>query len=588
MPKGGNKGGNKHGGNKGKAKQQKPKPKTTPKPHDAATSAEKPVETPAPATTPTATTTVVPQEAVATTTTSTTTATTTETTTPGNDTTNQTAAPVVPEPTPIPTTEPASGETSQVTTEASSTTTSPKNSGGKPNQPKQKGKKKGAAAPSQADNTASAVASVHSPNEPIVVAPVKAKEYLPDTMHDKLLSSCGKNASGETVSTSTAKYDFWKTQPVPGLGAKISADFNHPIEADSRPEDVPKTPVTLPPGYHFCVEEVNDDANIKEIYLLLNGNYVEDEDCMFRFDYSVEFLRWALTPPGYFKDWHVGIRDDTNNVLYGFITGIPATIRVYDRIVRLAEINFLCVHKSLRTQRLAPILIQEVTRRVHLQGMFQAVYTAGVVLPNPVASCSYWHRSLNPSKLVDVGFSGLGTRMTMSRLLKLNKLPDHTSTPGLREMRREDVPAVGIMLAKYLSKFGLTPLFSEEDIAHWFVPRTRVVNSYVVQGKSGLTGFASFYTLPSSVLGHPRHSTLMAAYSFYNVNTSGPLSNLVSDALILAKKAGFDVFNCLDVMENETFLKELKFGIGDGRLQYYLFNWACRGMQPKDIGLVLL
>jgi len=31
---------------------------------------------------------------------------------------------------------------------------------------------------------------------------------------------------------------------------------------------------------------------LEEVYQLLNENYVEDEDNMFRFDYSAEFLRW--------------------------------------------------------------------------------------------------------------------------------------------------------------------------------------------------------------------------------------------------------------------------------------------------------
>ena len=31
---------------------------------------------------------------------------------------------------------------------------------------------------------------------------------------------------------------------------------------------------------------------LKELYQLLNGNYVEDDDNMFRFDYSPEFLQW--------------------------------------------------------------------------------------------------------------------------------------------------------------------------------------------------------------------------------------------------------------------------------------------------------
>ena len=31
---------------------------------------------------------------------------------------------------------------------------------------------------------------------------------------------------------------------------------------------------------------------LKELYTLLNENYVEDDDNMFRFDYSPEFLKW--------------------------------------------------------------------------------------------------------------------------------------------------------------------------------------------------------------------------------------------------------------------------------------------------------
>ena len=37
----------------------------------------------------------------------------------------------------------------------------------------------------------------------------------------------------------------------------------------------------------------------------------------------------------------------------------------------MVEINFLCVHKKLRSKRLAPVLIKEITRRVNLTGIFQ-------------------------------------------------------------------------------------------------------------------------------------------------------------------------------------------------------------------------
>ena len=46
---------------------------------------------------------------------------------------------------------------------------------------------------------------------------------------------------------------------------------------------------------------------------------------------------------------------------------------------------------------------------------------------------------------------------------------------------------------------------------------------------------------------------------------------------------GFDVFNALDLMDNREFLDKLKFGIGDGNLQYYLYNWKCPFMEPEKV-----
>lgn len=52
--------------------------------------------------------------------------------------------------------------------------------------------------------------------------------------------------------------------------------------------------------------DVSDESVLDEVYTLLAENYVEDDDNMFRFDYSRPFLQWALMPPGYEKDWHIG------------------------------------------------------------------------------------------------------------------------------------------------------------------------------------------------------------------------------------------------------------------------------------------
>lgn len=55
------------------------------------------------------------------------------------------------------------------------------------------------------------------------------------------------------------------------------------------------------------------------------------------------------------------------------------------------------------------------------------------------------------------------------------------------------------------------------------------------QNNGTITDFVSFYTLPSTVMHHPVHKSLKAAYSFYNVSTVTPWVDLMQDALIVAK-----------------------------------------------------
>ncbi|NXY38697.1 NMT1 tetradecanoyltransferase, partial [Pomatorhinus ruficollis] len=338
---------------------------------------------------------------------------------------------------------------------------------------------------------------------------------------------------------SSQPWPFWVSKTL--LGATISVlsweNYSEMARGHVRQQRLvlylPFFPRTLDMGN---ILSLGKGWKLKELYTLLNENYVEDDDNMFRFDYSPEFLLWALRPPGWLPQWHCGVRVVSSKKLVGFISAIPATIHIYDTEKKMVEINFLCVHKKLRSKRVAPVLIREITRRVHLEGIFQAVYTAGVVLPKPVGTCRYWHRSLNPRKLIEVKFSHLSRNMTMQRTTKLYRLPETPKTPGLRPMEHKDISAVHKLLTEYLKQFHLTPVMSREEVEHWFVPQENIIDTFVVESASGeVTDFLSFYTLPSTIMNHPTHKSLKAAYSFYNVHTKTPLIDLMSDALILAK-----------------------------------------------------
>lgn len=88
-----------------------------------------------------------------------------------------------------------------------------------------------------------------------------------------------------------------------------------------------------------------------------------------RFAYSPEFLQWALQPPGFRGDWHVGVRVKASRKLVAFIAAIPATVVANGRQLPMVEINFLCVHKKLRAKRLAPVLIKARARAAGALGV---------------------------------------------------------------------------------------------------------------------------------------------------------------------------------------------------------------------------
>ena len=378
-------------------------------------------------------------------------------------------------------------------------------------------------------------------------------------------------------------------------------------------------------------------STIDEVYHLLATHYVEDNDNMFRFNYSHDFLMWALTSPGSCPELIVGLRSTVDSstdstvkegTLMGLITGVPIHINSYGKEVPMVEINFLCVHKSLREKRLAPTLISEITRRTNLKNIWQAVYTAGVQIPTPSAKCRYYHRQINSKKAIEVNFSRLPKGSTLSKAIKKYKVEEvqgefrkmnlkiekETYELNFRPMERKDVPQVTQLLNRYLSKFKLFMIFTEEEVIHWLLPRPKVIASFVIEKKtkesyikqykklhrgtmppdvefySEITDFCSYYHLPSAVLNNEKHDNLYVVYSFYNVPSTVSMELLFKWLLHEAKNDGADVMNVLNLMENEDeLLRSLLFGPGDGFLHYYLYNWKSKFIEePKDVGMVLL
>ncbi|KAG6362336.1 hypothetical protein INS49_010566 [Diaporthe citri] len=374
----------------------------------------------------------------------------------------------------------------------------------------------------------------------VITAPQRLKVGESMTAHE----ASGKGAKD------MAAYKFWSTQPV--------------MRFDEEAKQVEDGPLQ-----HL---KLHDNADVEDVCELMNRHYVEDADEMFRFNYGTGILKCPASSSPSSRPF-------------------PVQLRVRGNVLDAAEVNFICVHKKLRSKRLAPVLIKEITRLCNRERVWQAICTASVVLPKPVSTCRCYHRALNWQKLYEVGFSHLPAGSKPQHQAHKYALTGQTSIKGWREMQARDVDAVHQLLSRLLERYDIAPVYSREEIRHWFVPELaegddQVVWAYVVEDGGGrITDFVSFFSLESSIIGNPKHKALRVAYLFYYASEGGltapadrpayktRLNQLIGDALTVAKRAKFDVFNALSLMDNALFLEQQKFGPGDGLSHYYLFNY---------------
>ncbi|ESQ39354.1 hypothetical protein EUTSA_v10001717mg [Eutrema salsugineum] len=403
-----------------------------------------------------------------------------------------------------------------------------------------------------------------------------------------------KSQLGSAKETAYPIHKFWETQPV--VQYKDIGDTSlpeGPIEPATQLSEVRQVPYKLPTGLKWTTCDLSDDDMLTEVWNFLN-NYLCEEYYNRRYILSKEYLRWILLPPGYKQSLHVGVRADTPNSknLLGLIAGVPTKIRLRGEVVTMAKTNLLCVHKDLRSKGITPFMIKEVTRRAQLANIWQGVYCSRKVVPTPITTCKNWLRFLDPKKLIEIGLTTFGPRMNMKRIIRLYSLPDAPLTPGFRRMEPHDVSAVEGLLNDYLRQFRVAAHFDYLDVAHWFETKEDVVESYVVANPEtgDVTDFCSFTILNYSIHGNPKHTTMKAAYSYYNVATKTSFVQLMKDALIVSKQKNCDVFFAADVMHNESFFKELKFREGDAEgSHYYLYNYRLRSaLKPSELGLVLI
>lgn len=418
------------------------------------------------------------------------------------------------------------------------------------------------------------------------VSSEKTKSSNPNPAADYVNSLCPPKTKEDALKHT---FRFWNTQPVPKFTDKITTDGPvRELEAEADTNTGVETP--LPAEFEWA--ELSGEEQFTELSKFLNRFCHENLKSRVRTQYSVPYLQYQLTDP----DLCFGVRVKKNGLLVGFIGGRYTKTRVNRTDLNTVQTVLVCVNPKLRGKRLTVVLAQELTRRAKLKGVVQGVYSTQRYVPRPFCSTQLFNRPLNSNKLITAGFLKTTGNVELDDLNRTFKLPKRPANAGFVKMEDKHLEQAYQRFTDYIGRYKVHPIYTREQFIDRFSNQKDLVTTYVLieEEEDRVVDMISYLIMKSNVIkttnsGVPIAATLInTGYITYYTANEETAYRLVSDIMIVARDSGIDVMYCLDSMENNCLLKELKFEEGvKTNLQYYLYNWKTATCDPSHVGLTL-
>jgi hypothetical protein len=304
-------------------------------------------------------------------------------------------------------------------------------------------------------------------------------------------------------------------------------------------------------NYNFKIN--NLDATI--ISHFLSDNYVEDSK--FRYNYSAEFIKWYII-----DSINIGLYD--NDLLIGFICGKKINLFINKNESTFAEIDFLCIKKNHRNNKLCSILLNKIKEEFNKIGIYNAIFTSEHTYPNQITHANYYIRLINPKYLYEIEYiNSIPIDIELPKikgskyLIKLEKYDDYLKSFELYK--------------KYITKFDCYELFTEKTFIERFM--NNHINTFALVDNNydnNIIDFISYYYIDINVL--KQKKITKDGYLYIYSNNSNNLHKMISLLLHKLKENKIDTFIALDIMENNDVLENLNFIHKQSNYNYYLYN----------------
>ena len=342
--------------------------------------------------------------------------------------------------------------------------------------------------------------------------------------------------------------------------------------------DIQQEPILFPfeiSWRDICLSKV---FSIHELFKFLQENYIEDNNSIYRFNYSHEFLNFNLKIPYWHPFFSIALTFSRGSKLIGSIMCVPKTIAFEKFLINSSEINYLCLIKKIRSTRLVSTLIQEITRRLNAIGCLHALYTTAVSFHEPFVHSRYYHYPLNIFKLYNLAF--MKSRCFVTRTGKFDWKKTNIK---LLEQKKSYIRYI---VRKNLTKLKAYTCFMDDEFECSFNNVEGVFYLFFFSSsKKNNVKCISFYSLPNKIIKKEKNTYVFTAYWYFGYMKTA-IIKCCQNIIMMLKILGFDLFNIVESINEKKNLKLMGFKKGTGFLQFHIFNWIQKPIACKDNGLV--
>ncbi|BCT22763.1 putative glycylpeptide n-tetradecanoyltransferase [Carp edema virus] len=390
---------------------------------------------------------------------------------------------------------------------------------------------------------------------------------------------------------------FWKEQPVTGNSKfDVSLEASTEILSDEiinkdvnnvkkyTKLELSKDHEKLPKGFYFETLKLEE---LDQLFTFLKFHYIRDASGSNGLLYSKDFLTWYFSKNSE-EERILLVTIKFNNKIMGFISGIPFDISFNtDTTVdtkKFVFVNFLSVHKKLRNKKMAPMLIEELRRRVGTLNLFQALFSSTLDLSFAITKVNSFSRILDIKKTLEFDSVELPASRTMTSLIKKYKIPKTTSEK-FTKIDSDNFDTYKIMIQDFLESMiscCKLRLVTSEHLINFYFNNT-IIQTYIKLDKNKIIELISFYCID---IFNGFGIIEKQANLLYCKSMKRSHKDFLNDILVLAKSSGAIILSFVDILDYSEFTKINMVKSTNSCLGYYAYNWKTPSLQKSDISLI--